>query len=63
METLPETSQLIIGLILGTGVFVFCRKAGLDPFERKTAPKAWVTATIFAVLFVVLSTLLMRFTA
>lgn len=63
METLPETAQLIIGSIIGAGVFVFCRKAGLDPFEWKTAPKAWATATIFAVLFVVLSSLLMRFTA
>jgi hypothetical protein len=63
METLPETSQLIIGIILGAGVFMFCRKAGLDPFERKTAPKAWAIATVFAVLFVVLSNLLMRFSA
>jgi len=63
METLPETAQLIIGSIIGAGVFVFCRKGGLDPFEWKTAPKAWATATIFAVLFVVLSSLLMRFTA
>lgn len=62
METLPETSQLIIGIILAAGVFVICRKAGLDPFEWKTAPKAWAMATIFTSLFVFLSNLLIRFT-
>ena len=63
MENLSETSQLIIGSLLGLGVFIICRKAGLDPFERETAPKAWATAATFAVVFVFLSNLIMRFTA
>ena len=55
MSNMSETAQLFWGSILGAGAFVICRKAGIDPFNKETALKAWGCVTVFAVAVVVLS--------